>query len=70
MVISNKPLRFIIAILIACLPLMGFANAPSENTTTPTETTAVAHEEESKTVENPQEIKEKISEVAIPNFHY
>ena len=63
MVISNKPLRFIIAILIACLPLMGFANAPSENTTTPTETTAVAHEEESKTVENPQEIKEKISEV-------
>ena len=63
MVFSNKPLRFIIAILIACLPIMGIANAPSDKTTTPTETTAVAPEAESKTAENPQEIKEKISEV-------
>jgi F-type H+-transporting ATPase subunit a len=26
MVISNRPLRFIIATLVACLPLMSFAN--------------------------------------------
>ncbi len=41
MVISNKPLRFIIAILIACLPLFGFANTLAETTPTKTETTIV-----------------------------
>jgi F-type H+-transporting ATPase subunit a len=44
MVISNKPLRFIIAILIACLPIFGFANTEAESTPVQTETTAVAHE--------------------------
>jgi F-type H+-transporting ATPase subunit a len=44
MVISNKPLQFIIAILIACLPIVGFANNPSENTPAQTEKTGVAPE--------------------------
>jgi F-type H+-transporting ATPase subunit a len=32
MVISNKPLRFIIATFVACLPLMSFANQPVDST--------------------------------------
>jgi F-type H+-transporting ATPase subunit a len=31
MVISNKPLRFIIATLVACLPLMSFANPEQDS---------------------------------------
>ena len=59
MVISNKPLQFIIAILIACLPIVGFANNPSENTPAQTEKTGVAPE----TAEDNSEIKEQIKEV-------
>ena len=44
MVISNKPLQFIIAILIASLPVFGFANTPTESTSVPTETKAVKEE--------------------------
>jgi F-type H+-transporting ATPase subunit a len=40
MVISNRPLRFIIATLVACLPLMSFAN-PQLDSVVHTE---VAHE--------------------------
>jgi F-type H+-transporting ATPase subunit a len=40
MVISNRPLRFIIATLVACLPLMSFAN-PQDSVQVHTE---VAHE--------------------------
>ncbi|TDD99611.1 F0F1 ATP synthase subunit A [Flavobacterium cellulosilyticum] len=63
MVISNKPLQFIIAILIACLPILGFANNPSENTTSQTETTAVAHEASAESSDESSEIKEQIKEV-------
>ena len=59
MVISNKPLQFIIAILIACLPIFGFANNPTENTPAQTEKTGVAPE----TAEENSEIKEQIKEV-------
>lgn len=71
MVISNKPLHFIIAILIAFLPLVGFSNTPSEGKPVPTETTADAHEATSKVEhgtshsaggEQPKSIKEKIDE--------
>ncbi|NDP28110.1 MAG: F0F1 ATP synthase subunit A [Flavobacterium sp.] len=62
MVISNKPLQFIIAILIACLPILGFSNTPSENTALQTETTAVANEVAPK-AEETSEIKEQIKEV-------
>ena len=41
MVISNKPLRFILASLVACLPLISFAN-PTEDTAKVV--TEVAHE--------------------------
>ncbi len=62
MVISNKPLQFIIAILIVCLPLFGFSNTPSESTPTHTETTAVANETAPVTEET-SPIKEQIKEV-------
>jgi F-type H+-transporting ATPase subunit a len=32
MVISNKPLRFLVAILVACLPLLSYANSGSDTT--------------------------------------
>ena len=63
MVFSNKSLRFIIAILIACLPIFGFANAQSENTPTQTETTAVASEVAPKAEGETSEIREQIKEV-------
>jgi len=63
MVISNKPLQFIIAILIACLPIFGLANTPSENTPVQTETTAVAHEAAPVAEEETSEIKKQIKEV-------
>jgi F-type H+-transporting ATPase subunit a len=63
MVISNKPLQFIIAILIACLPVFGFSNTPSEGTPVQTETTAVANETAPKAEGETSEIKEQIKEV-------
>ena len=63
MVISNKPLQFIIAILITCLPIFGLANTPSENTPVQTETTAVAHEAAPAAEEETSEIKKQIKEV-------
>ncbi|HEY0091662.1 MAG TPA: ATP synthase F0 subunit A, partial [Flavobacterium sp.] len=32
MVFSNKPLKFIVATLIACLPFFGFSNAVQDST--------------------------------------
>nr|WP_315145013.1 F0F1 ATP synthase subunit A [uncultured Flavobacterium sp.] len=63
MVISNKPLQFIIAILIACLPVFGFSNTPSEGKPVHTETTTVAHEAAPETDGETSEIKEQIKEV-------
>jgi len=63
MVISNKPLQFIIAILIACLPIFGLANTTEENTPVQTETTAVAHEAAPVAEEETSEIKKQIKEV-------
>lgn len=63
MVFSNKPLRFIIAILIACLPIFGFANAVSDSTNVQTEKAAVAGEVAPKATDETSEIKAKIQEV-------
>jgi len=63
MVISNKPLQFIIAILIACLPVFGLAQNHSESTPAHTETTAVAHEAAPEAEGETSEIKEQIKEV-------
>jgi len=63
MVISIKPLQFIIAILITCLPIFGLANTPSENTPGHTETTAVAQEVAPVAEEETSEIKKQIKEV-------
>ena len=63
MVISNKPLKFIIALLIAFLPVFGFSNTPSESAQVQTETTAVAKETEAKPGDETSEVKAKILEV-------
>jgi len=63
MVISNKPLQFIITILIACLPLFGFANNPNANNPAHTETTAVAEKATPASGEETAAIKEQIKEV-------
>jgi len=63
MVISNKPLKLIIALLIACLPVFGFSNTPSESTQVQTETTAVTKETEAKPADEKSEVKAKILEV-------
>lgn len=63
MVISNKPLQFIIAILIACLPIFGFSNTPTEGQPVHTETTAVDHEAVPVVEEETSEIKKQIKEV-------
>ncbi|CAN1556254.1 AtpB F0F1-type ATP synthase, subunit a [Flavobacteriaceae bacterium] len=63
MVISNKPLKFIIALLIAFLPVFGFSNTPSESTQVQTETTALAKETEAKPADETSEVKAEILEV-------
>ncbi len=63
MVISNKPLQFIIAILIACLPLFGLSQNHSESTAAHTETSTVAHETAPVEEEESSEIKKQIKEV-------
>ncbi|MES2747151.1 MAG: F0F1 ATP synthase subunit A [Bacteroidota bacterium] len=61
MVLSNKPLRFIIAILIACLPLFSFANT-NDSIKATHETHEVAAKETGK-VDESAEIKKQIEEV-------
>ena len=63
MVISNKPLKFIIALLIAFLPVFGFSNTPSESAHVQTETTTVAKETEAKPADETSEVKAEILEV-------
>ncbi|WP_074721120.1 F0F1 ATP synthase subunit A [Flavobacterium frigoris] len=61
MVISNRPLRFIIATLVACLPLMTFANPEVDSVKVHTE---VAHETTEQSQEGahaePTDVKSKI----------
>ncbi len=63
MVISNKPLRFILASLVACLPLISFAN-PTEDTAKVV--TEVAHEVtengQGEAHAEPTDLKSKIKE--------
>ena len=44
MVISNKPLKFILVALVAMLPYVSFANSTEEKEATPTESTDVKSE--------------------------
>lgn len=68
MVISNRPLRFIIATLVACLPLMSFANPEVDSVKVQTE---VAHEVTEQSHEGahaePTDVKSKIK--AFVNHH-
>ena len=63
MVISNKPLKFIIALLIAFLPVFGFSNTTSDGTQIQTETTTVAKETEAKPADETSAVKAEILEV-------
>lgn len=59
MVISNKPLRFIIATLVACLPLISFANSVQDSVKVETE---VTHEASQEAHAEPTDVKSKIKE--------
>lgn len=59
MVISNKPLRFIIATLVACLPLISFANSGQDTAKVQTE---VALEVAGEAHSEPTDVKSKIKE--------
>jgi F-type H+-transporting ATPase subunit a len=61
MVISNKPLRFIIATLVACLPLVSFANTEIDSVKVNTEAThEVAAQSHQGTHAEPTDVKSKI----------
>ncbi|TRX40418.1 F0F1 ATP synthase subunit A [Flavobacterium restrictum] len=65
MVISNKPLRFIVATLVVCLPFFSFANPASEVANTQTEvaqpaTATASGEVKTETTEVKSKIKEFI----------
>ena len=59
MVISNKPLRFILVALVACLPLISFANPEADTVKVKTE---VAHEVTEEAHAEPTDVKSKIKE--------
>ncbi len=68
MVISNKPLRFILATLVACLPLMSFANPEVESVENKTEITHEAVEQGHEEAHaEPTDVKSKIK--AFINHH-
>lgn len=70
MVFSNKSLQFIIATLVVCLPVFGFANASIDSLKVQTETTAIATSEAHTSHEahaEPTDIKSKID--AFKNHH-
>ncbi|MFE3848342.1 F0F1 ATP synthase subunit A [Flavobacterium sp. LB3P45] len=61
MVISNKPLRFIIATLVACIPLISFANPEQDTVKVKTEVAHQATEEHQEgTHAEPIDVKSKI----------
>jgi F-type H+-transporting ATPase subunit a len=63
MVISNKPLRFIIATLVACLPLISFANPEQDTVKVQTEVAHQATEEGHEGAHaEPTDVKSKIKE--------
>ena len=63
MVFSNKPLRILTVILIACLPLFGTANTVTDTTKTHTGTEAVSKEHSSEPKDETAKIREQIEEV-------
>jgi F-type H+-transporting ATPase subunit a len=63
MVISHKPLKLIIAILIAFLPTFGFSNTPIDTAQSSTEKAGVAHEIEAEPTDEKSKVKAEILEV-------
>jgi F-type H+-transporting ATPase subunit a len=59
MVISKKPLHFIVALLVSVLPLLSFANNPDS---TAVQTVAVHSETEAHHTEEPKDLKTEIKE--------
>ena len=63
MVFSNKPFQFVIAILVACLPILGFANPTPDTLQVHTENTTAIHataEATHETHAEPTDLKSKI----------
>jgi F-type H+-transporting ATPase subunit a len=60
MVISNRPLRFIIATLVACLPLMSFANPEVDSVKVHTEVAHETTEQSQGAHAEPTDVKSKI----------
>ena len=63
MMILHKPLKLIIALIIAFLPTFGFSNTPNDTAQSATEKAVVAHETEAKPTDEKSEVKAKILEV-------
>ena len=63
MVFTNKPLKFIVAILIAFMPLFGFANDTITAPQAPKEIAVTQSETAVKPVDESESVKEKIKEV-------
>ncbi|WP_162126784.1 F0F1 ATP synthase subunit A [Flavobacterium phycosphaerae] len=73
MVISRKPLQFILAALVACLPLLSSANPTVDSTAVPTETAhkaeAKSHDEHAATANLTEEEKAELERKAYVKHH-
>jgi F-type H+-transporting ATPase subunit a len=65
MVISNKPLRLIIATFVACLPLMSFANQPVDSVQAKVEATHELAEGHAEGTHAEPDVKSKIKRLSI-----
>jgi F-type H+-transporting ATPase subunit a len=68
MVISNKPLRLIIATFVACLPLMSFANQPVDSAQAKVEASHEAEGHAEGTHAEPTDVKSKIKAFITTTF--
>jgi F-type H+-transporting ATPase subunit a len=62
MVISNKPLKFIITILILCLPIIGFSNSETKSISKNNDSVAVSTEAQPEASTEKSELKSHIKE--------
>jgi len=70
MVFSKKSLQFILAALVACLPLFGFANETQDSLNVHTETTAVAHGHEEAHELDPNSLEGRKAKIDAFKMHH
>src|SRR6187402_265468 len=70
MVFSKKSLQFILAALVACLPLFGFANETQDSLNVHTETTAVAHGHEEAHDLDPNSLEGRKAKIDAFKMHH